>query len=322
MKRGTKVVLVVILIFSLIVGLSLFFVKNINKSNREITKNSKYLIIGKKNLIAVFEDKLAIKIPFEIQIEKDLTVGDIVENKEYARILEMMNRIFPETIDTYKVIKLGSVDIHARNAINIPETSINDKRYILTSSITGVFQDLYKKNSDTLFEDVVIDVLNANGKAGYSRKIGEKLKSKFNLNYNAATYEKKMEGSYIIINNLPKEKVEQIMDEIDEKYIKIKEIPSVPSVANIVLILGEEKDVDTVIQIFGDKTRGEEVNSILKEGDYSKIEIKDTSGKNNDETIECAEDNYYTAYKIGKKLDIKKLVENSELGNIIKINVK
>lgn len=322
MKRLTKIIIVTAVIFSLIVGLSLFFVKNINKSNNNITKNSKYMIVGKQNLIAVFEDKLAIKIPFDIQIERDLTIGDMANRKDYSKILEVMNRIFPERIDTYKVIKLGSVDIRTKNAINIPETSINDKRYILTSSINGVFQELYKKTTDTPFEDVVVDVLNANGKAGYSRKIGEKLKSKFKLNYNAATYEKKVDGSYVIINNLPKEKVEEIVDSLDEKYIKIKEIPSVPSVANIVLILGEENTSNIEIKIFGNKNRGEEVNSILKENEYSKVEIKDTDEKNNDETIEYSEENYYVAHKIGKKLDIKKLVENNELGNIIKINVK
>ncbi|MGL5656299.1 MAG: LytR C-terminal domain-containing protein [Fusobacteriaceae bacterium] len=322
MKRLTKIIIVTAVIFSLIVGLSLFFVKNINKSNNKITKNSKYMIVGKQNLIAVYEDKLAIKIPFDIQIEKDLTIGDMADRKDYSKILEVMNRIFPERIDTYKVIKLGSVDIRVKNAINIPETSINDKRYILTSSINGVFQELYKKTTDTPFEDVVIDVLNANGKAGYSRKIGEKLKSKFKLNYNAATYEKKVGGSYVIINNLPKEKVEEIVEALDEKYIKIKEIPSVPSVANLVLILGEESTSNIEIKIFGNKDRGEEVNSILKENEYSKVEIKDTDEKNNDETIEYSEENYYVAYKIGKKLDIKKLVENNELGNIIKINVK
>ena len=112
------------------------------------------------------------------------------------------------------------------------------------------------------------------------------------------------------------------MEALDEKYIKIKEIPSVPSVANLVLILGEESTSNIEIKIFGNKDRGEEVNSILKENEYSKVEIKDTDEKNNDETIEYSEENYYVAYKIGKKLDIKKLVENNELGNIIKINVK
>ena len=51
------------------------------RKNPELDKNSSYLIIRKRNLIAVYQDKLAVRIPFEINIDKDTTVRDLVANK-------------------------------------------------------------------------------------------------------------------------------------------------------------------------------------------------------------------------------------------------
>lgn len=322
MKKLTKIVILAILIFSLVVGLSLFFVKNINKSNDSIIKNDKYLIIGKNSVIAVYEEKLAVRIPFEIQIDKEGTLGQIVEAKDYNRVLDIVNRLFPEKIEVYKVIKLGNVDFKVKNAINIPETIIDEKRYILTSSINPMFKEFYKKNQDISYENISIDILNGNGKSGYARKIGQNLKEKFKLNYNAATYAKEVNGSYLVVNNIPKEKVEKIFLELSEKYISVKEDSSIASFANLILVLGDDKKAETVIEVYGMGDNKERIISTLKKFEYNQIKDNNKDLKIEDESIEYSKEDYYTAYKIGERIGVKRLIENNALDNIIKINVK
>ncbi|MDQ9814382.1 hypothetical protein RFZ01_08110, partial [Acinetobacter pittii] len=80
---------------------------NINDVNKELDKNSRYLIIGKGNLIAVYEDKLAVKIPYEVSVSKDETFEDLVKTKNKEEIMATVNKILPEKVDNYKVVKFG-----------------------------------------------------------------------------------------------------------------------------------------------------------------------------------------------------------------------
>ena len=47
-----------------------------------ITKDSKYMVVGKKNVFVVYEDKLTLKIPFEVNINKETQVLDLVKKKK------------------------------------------------------------------------------------------------------------------------------------------------------------------------------------------------------------------------------------------------
>lgn len=74
------------------------------------------------------------------------------------------------------------------------------KRHILTSSVNSMFSDYYGDENKVkeLNENVLVDVLNANGIGGYARKTGEMLKENFGVKYNAANYEKEQEESYVM----------------------------------------------------------------------------------------------------------------------------
>ena len=39
------------------------------RDNRETDKMTRYMLVGKENIFLVYEDKLAIEIPFEIQLD-------------------------------------------------------------------------------------------------------------------------------------------------------------------------------------------------------------------------------------------------------------
>ncbi len=60
---------------------------------------------------------------------------DLVKDKNKEEIMATINKILPEKVDNYKVIKFGDIKLNVKNAKNIPETNIGDKRYILTSSL-------------------------------------------------------------------------------------------------------------------------------------------------------------------------------------------
>lgn len=91
-KRGRAPVFVLILI--LILAILLYF--NFKGNTIKLSKNERVLIIGKQNLFAVYEDKLAVKIPFELSLNNDETIKDLVNTKNYENILRKINSIMPE----------------------------------------------------------------------------------------------------------------------------------------------------------------------------------------------------------------------------------
>ena len=61
------------LLLALIVigALGVFLTYNLNKTNKNLENWERYAIIGKNNIIVVYEDKLAVKIPFDVQVDKE-----------------------------------------------------------------------------------------------------------------------------------------------------------------------------------------------------------------------------------------------------------
>lgn len=306
------------------VGLVTLFVKNINERNRELGSYSKYAIIGKENIIVVYDDKLALKVPFEVQIDKNQTYADLVKVKNYDKIVDSLNLVLPEKISVYRRIKYGNVNLDIKNWINLPETSVDGKRYILTSNLSALFKEYLQVYDlkDVDFSEMIIDVLNAKGRSGYARSVGEKLKTKFGVRYNAANYENFVDESYLVINEISQDKLEKIVMELDEKYFKVKKDSSMPTLANAIIVLGKEQNIKTEIEILGEKNEATKIENQLKGLDYKNIKTRDKQANQDESIIEHSEENYFIAYKIGERLGIKKLEKNSDLKDVIKINLK
>ena len=324
MNRRLGKLKLIIFVIGVIVALTVFLFINLNDGNKDLDKNSRYLIIGKSNLIAVYEDKLAVKIPYEISISKNETVEELVKNKNKEEIMKTINKILPEKVDNYKVIKFGDIKLNVKNAKNIPETNMGDKRYILTSSLYSMFSTLYSDSNraNEANENIIVDILNANGRAGYARKTGENLKKKLSTKYNAANYETFLEESYVIMNDISKEKTQEILMQLDEKYFKIKDVPSIPTLANVVVVLGKEQNVDFDIEVVGNTNTAEEMGKELKKVGYKNVKnIKDDS-KVESSVVEYSSEDYFIAYKIAQKLGIKDMIEKDSLKNKIMIFAK
>lgn len=324
MNKGLGKLKLIIFVIGIIVALTVFLFINMNDGNRDLDKNSRYLIIGKSNLIAVYEDKLAVKIPYEISISKDETVEELVKNKNKEEIMAAINKILPEKVDNYKVIKFGDIKLNVKNAKNIPETNIADKRYILTSSLYSMFDSLYidSNRANEVNENIIVDILNANGRAGYARKTGETLKKNLSMKYNAANYETFLEESYVIMNDISKEKTQEILMQLDEKYFKIKDVPSIPTLANVVVILGKEQNMDFNLEVIGTTNTADEMGKELKKLGYKNIKNIKNDSKVENSVIEYNSEDYFIAYKIAQKLDIKDMIEKDSLKNKIMIFAK
>lgn len=322
MNRRVRAIFTVIFVIVVLGG---FLFINSMRKNPELDKNSSYLIIGKENLIAVYQDKLAVRIPYGINIDKDKTFKDLVDNKNEEEILKTVNKLLPVPLNNYMRVKFGQVQLNVKNAKNIPETTVDNKRYIVTSSLHSMYETLYneQKNKNELNENIIVDVLNANGINGYARRTGENIKNKLGMKYNAANYEKNLEESYIILNDISNEKAEEIVMQLNEKYFKIQQVPIIPTLANVVVILGQEKNIDFTIEVLGENsTTIQNVSDELKREGYKKVEIEKDKVKADNAFVEYASEDYFIAYKIAKKLNISNFIENNNLKNKIRVITK
>ena len=319
-KRGRAPVLVLVL--TVILSVLLFL--NFRGNNIKLSKDEKVLIIGKQNLFAIYEDRLAVKIPYELYIDSEETVEDLVSTRNYEQVLEKINSIVPEKLTRYIVIKSGEIKLDVENQRNIPETNIGDKRFILTSSVYAMFKELYhEKNSvDEQNENILVDVLNANGVGGYARKTGELIKTSLGMKYNAANYETTQDQSYVILNDISKEKAAEILDKLPEKYFKIKTKSTIPTLANIVVIIGSEKDINFKIDIYGEDSVLKDATDKVKKLGYTNVSTSARKEGTEQSVIEYNKEDYFIALRIAKELGITDMIENNDLVNRIGVTIK
>ena len=319
-KRGRAPILVLVL--TVILSVLLFL--NFRGNNIKLSKDEKVLIIGKQNLFAIYEDRLAVKIPYELYIDSEETVEDLVSTRNYEQVLEKINSIVPEKLTRYIVIKSGEIKLDVENQRNIPETNIGDKRFILTSSVYAMFKELYhEKNSvDEQNENILVDVLNANGVGGYARKTGELIKTSLGMKYNAANYETTQDQSYVILNDISKEKAAEILDKLPEKYFKIKTKSTIPTLANIVVIIGSEKDINFKIDIYGDEAVLKDATDKVKKLGYTDVSTSARKEGTEQSVIEYNKEDYFIALRIAKELGITDMIENNDLVNRIGVTIK
>ena len=319
-KRGRAPILVLVL--TVILSVLLFL--NFRGNNIKLSKDEKVLIIGKQNLFAIYEDRLAVKIPYELYIDSEETVEDLVSTRNYEQVLEKINSIVPEKLTRYIVIKSGEIKLDVENQRNIPETNIGDKRFILTSSVYAMFKELYhEKNSvDEQKENILVDVLNANGVGGYARKTGELIKTSLGMKYNAANYETTQDQSYVILNDISKEKAAEILDKLPEKYFKIKTKSTIPTLANIVVIIGSEKDINFKIDIYGEESALKDATDKVKKLGYTNVSTSARKEGTEQSVIEYNKEDYFIALKVAKELGITDMIENNDLSNKIDVTIK
>ena len=157
---------------------------------------------------------------------------------------------------------------------------------------------------------------------GYARKTGELIKTSLGMKYNAANYETTQDQSYVILNDISKEKAAEILDKLPEKYFKIKNKSSIPTLANIVVIIGSEKQINFKIDVYASQEKLKETSEKIKAAGYGNISSLPEKKDIEQSIIEYNKEDYFIALKIAKSLGITDMVENSDLENKISITIK
>jgi len=324
-SRGPLGLIYVIIGVTAIVVLLFLLIKNLRTEKiQKIDTTKRQLIVGKSNLFAIYEDKLALSIPFEINANKEETFQEIVDKKDDTALLDAINKILPEKLT--EVNRMDSeVDLSGiKEKKTVPDTGIDGKRYIVTSTINNLFDELYneKEMVTRSNENIIVDILNANGRGGYAKKTGEKIKEKLLMKYNPANYETLSDESYIIINDISKDKAQEIVMELNEKYLKIKEDATIPTLANIVVILGKEEKVTFEVNIIGDNENATTAAEELKKQGYKNVKTTKTESEVDNSIIEYSPEDYYIAYKLGQYTGVTTMIEKDDLKNKINIIIK
>lgn len=320
MRKRVKYIIVIILAIIFLLG---FLFLNLQKSNPNLDKSTNTLIQGKQNLIAVYKDKLAVVIPFDLRIDKEKTVGDLVKNNGREKILEDINKIMPEPLAVYTKRDYPMKSLPVKYKRNIPQTVIDNQKYIITSSLYSMFNDLYNEKdlSQEPNQNIIVDVLNANGINGYARRTGEKINKNLGMKYNAANFDKQLDQSFIVLNNIAKEKAQDIVMQLNEKYFVVENNYNIPTLANVVVVLGKEENIPFNIEIQGNKSGSKSAFRMLQKAGYKKISIESQNTKADKKVIEYNPKDYFTAYKISKILNIPDMIESENLQNKIKVIV-
>lgn len=311
-----------ILIIWILLLLGAVFLLNRYFNGKTEVKYKKYLVIGKENVFVVYDEKISLKIPQDTYVGQEKMVADYLKKKEYSELFQVIKSIFPEDLEGYIAPK-KNIDVATDYSINIPTINNGGKNYILTSELNKVFIKLYY--GETNKEDasnLMVDVLNASGTPGFSRKVGDKIQKDLGYKYNPATYEEESEYSYIINNSLDTKQLQDLVISLDAKYIKIKAKSKLPTPANAVVILGKETDGLLGINIYKNDQADEENVKKLREALYKNLKSTTTKEAIESPYIEYKAEDYYTAFKISKLLGINSLVENNELNNKINVYIK
>ena len=326
-KKNSPLGLIYVII-GLIAIAALLFLLIRNLRTEKVTKldmTKRQLLVGKSNLFAIYEDKLALSIPFEISANKDETFQEIVDRKDESALLEAINKILPEKLAYVYWVNDGEIDLlGVKEKKTVPDTSIDGKRYVITSTINNLFDELYneKEMVTRSNENIIVDILNANGRSGYARRTGEKIEEKLLMKYNPANYETLIDESYIIINDISKEKAQEIVMELEEKYLKIREDVTVPTLANVVVILGKEEKVVFEVNVIGDNDNTVAAIEELKKQGYSNVQNTKTDSTIENSIIEYSPEDYYIAYKLGQYTGVTTMIEKDDLKDRINIIIK
>lgn len=292
-----------------------------NMFSKDNTTNisGNYVLFNADKSFVIFENKFIINIPNDIYLEKGKPFEEYIKKKNYNIALQSLNTILPESINKYILGEEKDIP-EGMKIVQMPVIDIKGLKYPDTYELTELFvKDFYeidtKKN-----KDILIDVLNANGIAGDAGRTGKALKEKYGYKYSAANHETKTNYSYIINKNLTRKKMEEIVMTMNQKNIKIKKDSSISTIADAIIILGQENVHIEIVLKGNSKVPVEQSNKLYDLG-YKNIRRFETSADFTNEVVYYEEVNYYTAYKISKYLGIDNMKLKEDLNNSIEIYI-
>ena len=278
-----------------------------------------------------------IEVPKGTYIANDKKIENYYIKKivNKSELLNDLNKYFPDKIE---YVTKGE---KPKESIKIPVIASNGKTYIdnvklekLLAEIPKrtVLQDEDKENVAQItpaqpvsLEGKTIEILNANGQDGFASSLGEALKAKYKIVYNAENYTKEENYSYIVNNKLDENAVNDILNSLTLKYIKKLKPGELKPNADLVIITGKDTNVDFKVEVISGADKSAVLEKIkaynpvfTKNEKYKEKDLKTLT----DIQINYNPEDYYTAYKLSKILGTNNLVEDKELKNSVIILAK
>ncbi|RRD40664.1 LytR family transcriptional regulator [Leptotrichia sp. OH3620_COT-345] len=311
--------------------------ETLKSENRIFRTGDKYYVYYNGNTFELPKDLYLTKTKkveqyFTTGILKQLNIG--VLNK--AELLNDLNKYFPSGI---KYITENEQPV---GSVSIPVTTVGSEKHVdsikFEKIIVALPQGNDKGRAEEEKEETVvninpeetlkgkkIEVLNANGIDGFAKNIGEKLKAKFGLEYNAENYTKPEVMNYVVVRKLNETEVEAIVSETGLKYVKVFEDNNVKPEADFIIITGNDAQINFPVEIL---TLGNESAVSEKIQGYKPKTVKTSEFKGekldsiNDIKVIYNPADIYTAKLIAKSIGggVKLIADNEINGKITVIS--
>ena len=302
-------------------------------SNKEIEGNK---VIKADGAYYLVYNTTVIKLTDDTYITKDKKVGDYYNSKisnQEDDFLVDLKKYFPHG---FNGIENGTTP---EMYIDMPVLSLGDKNiidsYKLAQDLSNknpellITQDITKENTEIVENNEAnltgkkIAILNANGKAGYARTVGEKLKADLGVEYTSENNSKSENFSYIINHKLTDVEIQKIIADLGLKYVKVLKDDTLKPEADAVIITGDDAKVVFNIEILS-KSGNEEISKTLagytlnskKETKYNNQDIKDET------SIMYNSEDMYIARALKSLIPDANLVVDETLNNKIVITTK
>ncbi|MCP1223956.1 LytR C-terminal domain-containing protein [Sebaldella sp. S0638] len=319
-----KIILILVSLF-MIFGCIEYESKDVADRNR---------VFKSDNNFYVYYNGKFIEIPKGTYIANDKKIENYYIKKivNKSELLNDLNKYFPDKIE---YVTKGE---KPKESIKLPVITSNGKTYIDSVKLEKLLvelptrvaaqndkENIVAEDKPVSLEGKTIEILNANGVDGFASSLGDALKAKFKIVYNAENYTQEENYSYIINNKLDENAVNELLSSLSLKYIKKMKPGQIKPDADLVIITG--KDVDTgfkteIMSAAENSAITEKLKAytpvFTKADKYKDIDLKKLSGIQ----INYNPEDYYTAYKLGKLLNTTNLVEDPSLKDSIIILTK
>lgn len=236
------------------------------EGNKIVKANGEYYLYYNKSII---------KLTPDTYITKDKKVSDyfdvsLFEDKE-VDFLADLKKYFPHGFN-------GIVDGEVPSEfIEIPLISLSEGKMIIDS--VNLSEELSNRNPELLMEQDItkeenaeieevskevnlnskkIAFLNANGIAGFAKKMGENLKTNLGIEFTAENYSKSEINSYIVNHKLNEDELLELIKATGLKYVKVLEDSNLKSDSDAVIIIGDDSKVSFDIEIIS-KSNNKEI---------------------------------------------------------------
>ena len=318
-----KIILILVSLF-MIFGCIEYESKDVADKNR---------IFKSDNNFYVYYNGKFIEIPKGTYIANDKKIENYYIKKivNKSELLNDLNKYFPDKIE---YVTKGE---KPKESIKLPVITSDGKTYIDSVKLEKLLVELPTRVAQNDKENIVaeekpvslegkkIEILNANGIDGFASSLGDALKAKFKIVYNAENYTQEENYSYIINNKLHDNAANELLSSLSIKYIKKMKPGQIKPDADLVIITGKDTETGFKTEIMSAAENSAITEKLkaytpvfTKADKYKDIDLKKLTGIQ----INYNPEDYYTAYKLGKLLNTTNLVEDASLKDSIIILTK